>query len=283
MKGKFMPPIENQPNIMASVLDRLVDDDPRVGTPFLDSADLKSPVGLIGKLRAGDDPVSRYIAQQFLPETREALTRFEGTGAVPDALTNGVIDGVNQVIRRGCLYDNQRFVGIKLSRETKQMVDSVVPGANVPFLNRALLDEAYPDDIWKRRRESASYSIRQMKEHVGRDLSALLNARCELLTELSEEYKELKGTILEYGLPDFTAFSLKNVADQKRIRRGVELAIAAFEPRLKSVRVSLDLPKQYDQILRFRIDALLRVDPTPEPVTFDAMLHMTTCEYSVRS
>ena len=278
-----MPPIEDQPSITASVLDRLMDDDSRVGTPFLDITELKSPVGFIGKIRAEEDPISRYLAQQLLPETRNALGRFEGKGAVPDDLLNGVIDGVNHVIRGGCLYDNQRFSGLKLSRETRQMVDSVLPGTNVPFVNRALLDEVYPDEIWKRRRETVSYSIRQMKEHVARDLSALLNTRRELLTEIPEEYKELKGTILEFGLPDFTAFSLVNVSDQKRIRRGVESAIAAFEPRLKSVRVSLDLPKQYDQTLRFRIDALLRVDPTPEPVTFDAMLHMTTCEYSVRS
>ena len=278
-----MPPIEDQPTITASVLDRLMDDDPRLGTPFLGITDLKSPVGFVGKLRAGDDPISRYLAQQLLPDTRDALRRFDGKGAVPDDLLNGVIEGINQVIRRGCLYENQRFAGMKLSRETKQMVDSVLPGTNVPFVNRALLDEAYPDEIWKRRRETVSYSIRQMKEHVARDLSALLNTRREMLTELPEEYTELRGTILEYGLPDFTAFSLSNVSDQKRIRRGVESAIAAFEPRLKSVRVSLDLPKQYDQTLRFRIDALLLVDPTPEPVTFDAMLHMTTCEYSVRS
>lgn len=278
-----MPPIEDQPTITASVLDRLMDDDPRLGTPFLGITDLKSPVGFVGKLRTGDDPISRYLAQQLLPDTRDALGRFDGKGAVPDDLLNGVIEGINQVIRRGCLYENQRFAGMKLSRETKQMVDSVLPGTNVPFVNRALLDEAYPDEIWKRRRETVSYSIRQMKEHVARDLSALLNTRREMLTELPEEYTELRGTILEYGLPDFTAFSLSNVSDQKRIRRGVESAIAAFEPRLKSVRVSLDLPKQYDQTLRFRIDALLLVDPTPEPVTFDAMLHMTTCEYSVRS
>lgn len=278
-----MPSSENQPNITASVLDRLVDDEPQIGTPSLTSADLKSPVGFVGKLRAGDDPLSRHIAQQFLPKTREALARFEGAGAVSDELTNGAIDAVNQIIRRGCLYDNQRFAGITLSRETRQMVDGVVPGSDVPFVNRALLDEAYPDEIWKRRRETLTYSIRQMKEHVGRDLEALLNTRREMLTEIPDAYKELKGTIFEYGLPDFTSFSLTNVAHQKQIRRGVELAIAAFEPRLKSVRVSVDTPKQFDQILRFRIEALLRVDPTPEPVTFDTTLHMTTSAYSVRS
>jgi type VI secretion system protein ImpF len=278
-----MPPIDDQPNITASLLDRLVDEDPRVGSPFLNVADLKSPVGLAGKLRAATGPLSRFLVQQLAPETRDALIRFDGKGAVPEALLNGLIDGLNQVIRKTCLYEHQRFLDIKLSRETRQMVEAVIPGTNVPFVNRALLDEAYPEEIWKRRRETGSYSIRQMKEHVARDLSALLNTRREMLTELPDEYKELKGTILEYGLPDFTAFSLTNVSDQKRIRRSVEMAIAAFEPRLKSVRVSLDVPKQYEQTLRFRIDALLRVDPTPEPVTFDAMLHMTTCEYSVRS
>jgi type VI secretion system protein ImpF len=278
-----MPPIEDQPNLTPSVLDRLLDDDPRVGSPFLEIQDVKSPLGLAAKLHASAEPLSRYLCQQLRSELRDALAHFDGKGSVADELLTGMVDDLNHVIRRTCLYDPQRFSGIKLSRETRQMVESVIPGTNVPFVNRTLLDEAYPEEIWKRRRESVSYSIRQMKEHVARDLSALLNTRRELLEELPDEYKELKGTILEFGLPDFTAFSLSNVSDQKRIRRGVEVAIAAFEPRLKSVRVSLDVPKQYDQTLRFRIDAMLRVDPTPEPVTFDAMLHMTTCEYSVRS
>jgi type VI secretion system protein ImpF len=278
-----MPPIEDQPNLTPSVLDRLVDDDPRVGSPFLEIQDVKSPVGLAIKFRTSAEPLSRYLFQQLRSEIRDSLAHYEGKGPLADELLTGMIDDLNHVIRRTCLYDPQRFSGIKLSKEARQMVESVIPGTNVPFVNRTLLDEAYPEEIWKRRRESLSYSIRQMKEHVARDLSALLNTRRELLEELPDEYKELKGTILEFGLPDFTAFTLTNVSDQKRIRRGVELAIAAFEPRLKSVRVSLDVPKQFDQTLRFRIDALLRVDPTPEPVTFDAMLHMTTCEYSVRS
>jgi type VI secretion system protein ImpF len=34
--------------------------------------------------------------------------------------------------------------------------------------------------------------------------------------------------------------------------------------------------------LRFRIDALLRVDPAPEPVTFDAVLQLNTQQYLVK-
>jgi hypothetical protein len=62
----------------------------------------------------------------------------------------------------------------------------------------------------------------------------------------------------------------------------VEEALTKFEPRLKSVQVSLESPRKFDAALHFRIDALLRLDPAPEPVTFDAALQLGTSSYSVR-
>lgn len=277
-----MPALEEQPNMTASIFDRLIDDDPRMGSPLLDVMDIKVPAGLLRKLQTGDDPLSRFLVQQLTAETQAALLQVDGKGAVADDLLQAVLDGLNRIIQKPCFYEYQRFSGIKLSREARQVVDSAVPGANAPFVNRMLLDEAYPDEIAKRRRESVSYTIRQMKEHVARDLGTLLNTRRELLTELPEGYQELKGTLLEYGLPDFTSLSLVNVNDQRRIRRAIEQSVNAFEPRLTSVRVSVDLPKRYDQILHFRIDALLRIDPTPEPVSFDATLQLMTGEYHVK-
>lgn len=279
-----MPTLDEHPNITASVFDRLIDDDPRVGTPLLDRADLKSPSGLAAKLRAGEGALSSYLVQQLPPETQAALLQTdERAGAVSEDLLQALIDGINRIIHKPCIYEHRRFAEVKLSRETRQSVESVVPGAPTPFVNRTLLDEAYPDEILKRRRESTQYTVRQMKDHVARDLGTLLNTRRELLTELPEAYKEVPGTLVEYGLPDFTSFSLVNVNDQKRIRRSVEHAVASFEPRLTAVRVSVDLPERFDQVLRFRIDALLRLDPTPEPVSFDATLHLMTGEYHVRN
>ena len=37
-----------------------------------------------------------------------------------------------------------------------------------------------------------------------------------------------------------------------------------------------------DRALRFRIEALLRVEPAPEPVTFDAVLQLNTQKYVVQ-
>lgn len=125
-------------------------------------------------------------------------------------------------------------------------------------------------------------NLRSLERSVARDLEALLNSRQETLQELPSEFKEVSRSLLTYGLPDFTSFSLLTQEDRLRIRRSVEDAINRFEPRLLRVRVALEARREHDRGLRFRIDAFLRVDPSPEPVTFDAVLQMNTQQYVIQ-
>ena len=125
-------------------------------------------------------------------------------------------------------------------------------------------------------------NLRSLERSVARDLEALLNSRQETLQELPSEFREVSRSLLTYGLPDFTSFSLLTQEDRLRIRRSVEDAINRFEPRLSRVRVALEAPREHDRGLRFRIDAFLRVDPSPEPVTFDAVLQMNTQQYVIQ-
>ena len=125
------------------------------------------------------------------------------------------------------------------------------------------------------------FDFDRYKRAVSRDLEMLLNTRREPLGDLSP-YPETRRSLLAYGLPDFTAMSLKNEADRKRIISEVEQTIALFEPRLAQVRVTLESSDELRPTLGFRIDALLKVDPAPEPVTFDAVLQINTQHYEVR-
>ena len=46
-----------------------------------------------------------------------------------------------------------------------------------------------------------------------------------------------------------------------------------FEPRFKEVKVAyVENKDQKDRTLRFRIDAMLYADPTPEVIVFDSVL-----------
>ena len=125
-------------------------------------------------------------------------------------------------------------------------------------------------------------TLRELEKTVAQDLEALLNTRQETLVELSTEFEEVNRSLVVYGLPDFTALSLQCRDDCDRIRRAVEEAINKFEPRLKRARVALEASPQHDRGLRFHIEALLHVEPAPEPVMFDAVLQLNTQKYVVR-
>jgi type VI secretion system protein ImpF len=150
----------------------------------------------------------------------------------------------------------------------------------VPSVLDRLLDDE--PQISKEPSINRVQNLRSLERAVGRDLEALLNSRQEALVELPSEFVELNQSILIYGLPDLTSMSLLNQDDRNRIRRSVEQAIAVFEPRLERVRVAIEAPREHDRGLRFRIDAMLRVDPAPEPVTFDAILHLNTQQYEIQ-
>ena len=124
-------------------------------------------------------------------------------------------------------------------------------------------------------------NLRELEAAVARDLELLLNTKRETLEELPTEFTEVNRSLVTYGLPDFTGFSLDSIDDRNRILRTVEQVIANFEPRLQNVHVAIEPPRQHDRGLRFRIEALLRVDPAPQPVTFDAVLRLITKDYQI--
>lgn len=155
------------------------------------------------------------------------------------------------------------------------------PNLNIvpSVLDRLLDDEP---EVSQEPATSRIGDVRALERAVARDVEALLNSRQETLQELSDEFIEVNRSLIIYGLPDLTSLSLLNQDDRNRIRRAVEQAITIFEPRLLRVHVALEAPREHDRGLRFRIDALLRVDPTPEPVTFDAVLQLNTQQYVIR-
>jgi type VI secretion system protein ImpF len=139
----------------------------------------------------------------------------------------------------------------------------------------------YEPDISREPPASREKSMRILKQAVRRDLEWLLNSR-EPLLDIPPDLEELNQSIAAYGLPDFSSMTVKNTADQSQMRRLIEEKLRIFEPRLIDPVVSMEPPRDLDRAVRFRINARLRVDPAPEPVTFDTTLNLYSGQYEVR-
>ena len=148
-----------------------------------------------------------------------------------------------------------------------------------PSVLDRLIDEAprasrEPDD-------GPAWSLDRAKAAVKRDLEWLLNSR-QVVAGLPADPGELGRSALTYGLPDLASASLNNPSDQARLRRAIGEAIARFEPRLDHVEVTLEPAREHERAIHFRIDAMLKVEPEPEPVTFDSLLKLDTKSFVVR-
>jgi type VI secretion system protein ImpF len=123
-------------------------------------------------------------------------------------------------------------------------------------------------------------SLETLRSSLRRDLENLLNTRCA--PEIGQsEYEELQRSVFCYGLPDITAMSANYLHDHERLLASVEEALKRFEPRLNPVKVSISTVKTPQRVLRFVIEGMLRVDPAPEHVVFDAALELMSGEYQV--
>ena len=132
-------------------------------------------------------------------------------------------------------------------------------------------------------RESVPFrlqDIRQVKASVVRDLENLLNTK-RLVEEPPGAFRNLRESLWVYGLRDFSADNPKAPAVRQQLRREIERTISRFEPRLRSASVQLDAESEKERTLRFRISAMLIVEPLSEPVTFDTVLDVNRAQFKV--
>lgn len=144
------------------------------------------------------------------------------------------------------------------------------------ILDRLLDDE--PGNSQESVRSHAA-DFRQIMASVRRDLENLLNTRRFILTPPAS-FKEVGNSLLVYGLPDFSSRNPTQVSVMDQLRLEITKTIVRFEPRLKNVNVIVDSSGSRRD-LRFRISAVLVVDPISEHVVFDTSFDLNRSSYSI--
>jgi type VI secretion system protein ImpF len=151
------------------------------------------------------------------------------------------------------------------------------PQADQPLVP-SVLDRLLDDQPDAREEPSRTRGqvLRELKQSVRRDLENLLNTRWRCMT-WPESLEELARSLANYGVPDVTGADLGSNEKRQSFLKPLQTAIGLFEPRLKNVEITvLDNTEPLDRVLRFRIRALLQVEPAPEPVVFDSAVQPIT-------
>jgi type VI secretion system protein ImpF len=125
-------------------------------------------------------------------------------------------------------------------------------------------------------------SVRALRAGVRRDLEWLLNTRRNP-DDPGEAREQTQNSLYNYGLPDFSAYSIASPKDQSRLVKVLQAAVKTFEPRMANVRiVPLEVSPKGLRTLRIRIEGLLLMDPAPEHISFDTTLQLTTGDFRIK-
>lgn len=125
-----------------------------------------------------------------------------------------------------------------------------------------------------------SKSLAVLKVAIRRDLENLLNTRCTPQPP-PETSVETRRSMYNYGVPDITEIGQNFLYDRDSLLSEIEKAVRLFEPRLASARVAVLPATGASRVVRFVIEGMLRIDPAPEHVVFDAALELTSGEYQL--
>ncbi|MEQ9408264.1 MAG: type VI secretion system baseplate subunit TssE [Fuerstiella sp.] len=133
--------------------------------------------------------------------------------------------------------------------------------------------EVPPDDTEK---------LRIIQQALRRDLECLLNTRYRCVA-WPPELNQIDNSLINYGIPDFTAASLNAAEDSSVLLKAIRQAIDLFEPRLVEVRVT-PVPNEhsYDRTFRFRIEGVLIVAGARHLVQYDSSMVAATGQFDVK-
>ena len=97
------------------------------------------------------------------------------------------------------------------------------------------------------------------------ELNRLATTRSKLTFD---EFIKTNLTVLDYGLPDFTGYSVQNDDHRIAVKNAVTKAIQSFEPRLKKINVSVFSNLSNKNISYFGVEAVLILGKEFQRVNF---------------
>jgi type VI secretion system protein ImpF len=102
-----------------------------------------------------------------------------------------------------------------------------------------------------------------------RELQSLLNTRLPVSAGSGDEGSQ---SVVNYGLPDFSTLNAASPGDRTVLARLIERKITAFEPRLRQVRVVLEMHPSRRRTLIGTLHGTLLLGSIGEPVSFPIAL-----------
>ena len=102
---------------------------------------------LVDRLTTQSDPISDFLWRKFSDTEQEKIRTFQPSAQNSNQLQGIIVQHLNELIQGPSIYGRQRFQGVLLRPETTKFMHEGPTGPNLAFLNRLLLEDAFPVEL----------------------------------------------------------------------------------------------------------------------------------------
>ena len=122
--------------------------EPMNATTFSGS-DITNVDVLSTKLIDKPDAVATYVSEQLDEPAQQALTRRAPSTNSTRELRSTLSKSLTKIVSGSCIHDAARFKAVRLRPETHELLKASPSGRDLARLNRLLLEDAFPDELWQ--------------------------------------------------------------------------------------------------------------------------------------
>ena len=157
---------------------------------------------------------------------------------------------------------------------------------SIDRLQPCLMDRLFDDEPRRRSesREEKVISVKQFREGVKRDIEWLLNSKSRFY-DLDDDKEEVRSSVLNYGIRDFTGLSSENLS-LKTLEKVIRDSLAIYEPRLipdelKVTAINTRFESDKVNALSFEISGKIWAEPLPQDFVLRTEVALDTGMISV--
>ena len=117
------------------------------GTSTYAVTGFKDAPALVAKLGKPAEGLSTFLHSKVSESTAKAWAANPTNAQAIKAAQALLANDLNDIIQSGPIYDAQRFSSVRISPETRHLLDANPQGQDLTRLNRLLLEDAYPQEM----------------------------------------------------------------------------------------------------------------------------------------
>lgn len=193
--------------------------------PAVSVADLINLPLFANKLKEPNRAIDKWLIKQLSSATTAALAAYQDEDSGTTALHGALVQDLNLIFRGNSIYEEQCFFGVVLRSETQALMSRNPRGSDLEYLNRLLIEDAYPLEI--------SRMIEKLSALTVQTLAAQLSAPVTVVdTLVSKVLKDTAGKFIkESGFSDaeHIAYSLRKLRNALDLIRSLEVSFAELD------------------------------------------------------